>query len=67
MRIRQRFQVGDIVRFHDGRVDWEVTVVVNHGIESSSQYDWHYILKSGMSGRQATAFETDIRPWVPHE
>lgn len=67
MIIRQRFQVGDIVRFHDGKVDWEVVVVVRHDRDPLSQHDWHYILKSGMSGRHVTAFETDIRAWRPHE
>lgn len=65
--IEQRFQVGDIVRFNEGAIDWEVAAVIQHHSNPLSQYDWHYILKSGMSGRRMTAFETHVRPWVPHE
>lgn len=57
-----KFQKGDIVRYHDGKVDWEV---VNGGVISEGYTN--YILKSGMSGRMVTAWQYEIRPWVPHE
>lgn len=43
-----RFMVGDLVRFRDGRVDWEVVEVRPHPSFSSVQ---RIKLKSGMTDR----------------
>ena len=58
-----KYAKGDIVRYIEGKVDWEIINVIDPYKDSRG---W-YILKSGMSGRRMTAFENEIRPWVPHE
>ena len=58
-----KYSKGDIVRYTEGKVDWEIINVVEPG----GPFNGWYILKSGMSGRRMTAFENEIRPWVPHE
>ena len=44
----RRFAVGDLVRFRDGRVDWEVVAVQKHPTFSDIQ---RIKLKSGMTDR----------------
>lgn len=59
-----KFEPGDIVRYRDGKVDWEVV----HRIEMRRRDgSFYYIIKSGMSGRTYTAWPDELRPWVPHE
>lgn len=53
-----KFQKGDIVRFIEGKVDWEVTW---------SPCEGKVWLKSGMSGRHKLAYENYLKPWKPHD
>lgn len=57
-----KFQKGDIVRYHEGKVDWEVLHRVDMKRTDGSFY---YIIQSGMSGRRATAWPNELRPWTP--
>ena len=59
-----KFKQGDIVRFITGKVDWEVDWPVDPIAGWRSGY---YILKSPMSGRRRSAYEHELKAWVPHE
>lgn len=62
-----KFKKGDIVRYREGKVDWEV----EHGVDLGGNLGGlgpparYYIVVSGMSGRRFTAWEHEIKPWVP--
>lgn len=62
MQRTTRFSGGDIVRYHEGRVDWRIKRVV-----PLHRGAFYYILESGMSGRTVTAFPNEVRLWVPGE
>lgn len=59
-----KFEPGDIVRYYEGKVDWEVVRRVDM-LRSDGKF--YYILKSGMSGRRMTAWPNEVRPWKPGE
>lgn len=63
----ERFAKGDTVRYHEGKVDWTVA----HAVEMAPRLDGsvpvYYIIESGMSGRRYTAWEYELRKWVPGE
>lgn len=62
-----RFEVGDIVRYHEGKVDWEVKHVIEMSPRRNGEVRIYYIIESGMSGRRYTAWPSEVRKWVPGE
>lgn len=64
MKRTTKFSEHDIVRYYEGKVDWEIIHVVNMQRPNEAFY---YILESGMSGRRRTAWPNEVRKWVPGE
>lgn len=62
-----KFEKGDIVRYIEGKVDWEVKHGINMGgtLGADGPPARYYIIESGMSGRRYTAWEHELKPWVP--
>lgn len=67
MQRTTRFSEGDIVRYHEGRVDWRILHVVILSTRKDGSVAFYYIMESGMSGRRVTAFPNEVRLWVPGE